>query len=344
LIAIAPSGEVRWRFTAPGGGGFAYPPVLWKDDVILIAPTDSGGKLFAIGDRSSETLNIEYSSVVTWDTTNITSKSSYQWRGTNSSNFPAWNNAKLNSPDWVRMHETVWTERGIEIESRDEEGIPHCALYSRQLQVSVARFTGASLRSSEAFYHGFERYEQDAFDLSGNARIVWYDSFTGSQCLEVPASGRAMLRTSQRAPTPLERPPGKVALSAYVKMAGDAPAGGTISLTLTDAFGRTTKLAPAVLIGGTGDQWRHVSTIGRCGRLGRHWSVAWSCDREFDPAYLLGRPRLVRASRRRYGGRCLRQQIHDSDRRYRYARQCRTDSLQRSARANRQDRHGGLGH
>jgi hypothetical protein len=260
LIAIAPLGEVRWRFSAPDGRGFTYPPIPWKDDVMMITPTDSGGKLFALGDRSSDTLNVEYSNVATWDTTNITSKNSYQWRGTNSSAFPAWTNTQINLPDWAKLHETVWTERGIEIESRDAEGTAHSALYSRQLLLSVARFTGASLRSSEAYYHGFERYEQDVFDLTGNARITPIDSFTGAQCLEVPASGRATLRTSRRAPAPLERPPGKVALSAYVKMPGNASTGGTISLTLTDAGGRTTKLAPAISIGGTADQWRHVGT------------------------------------------------------------------------------------
>lgn len=128
---------------------------------------------------------------------------SYRWRGGAPDadfNFAAWSGATEPPADqWLKVAQiNRRTARGLVCEREAPIGTVQTSLYDAAESMNVATFTNALTSVPEAFYYGFEAYEDaQGWDLDGSATPLT-DTFssTGERCLRLPAgaTGAALTR------------------------------------------------------------------------------------------------------------------------------------------------------
>lgn len=115
----------------------------------------------------------------------------YLWLGGNESsdfNFALWSSGTGYPDYWFKNSSiTIRSEHGLIMENEAPIGKTHSSLYTSDESVEVATFSNASIQGQEAYYYGFETYENPGlWKLDNNTPIVDTISYSGTRCLNVP--------------------------------------------------------------------------------------------------------------------------------------------------------------
>jgi RHS repeat-associated protein len=116
----------------------------------------------------------------------------YRWlggAGSSAFDFAAWSDGEPGA-DWLKTSEVaVRTPHGLVQERTDPAGLVRSTRFDVEERLPVASFTSASLSAQEAYYYGFEDYENAGdWPLDHSATpIVSGASHTGSRSLQIPA-------------------------------------------------------------------------------------------------------------------------------------------------------------
>ena len=133
-------------------------------------------------------------SVITWHidpTLPPASSATYRWLGTGSSTFTAWTSATPVSADWLKTSAITSMVQGNLLEVQDAAGVSTSYLYDSQFLFPLARFANASVALGEAYYTGFESYENLNGWMQGTAAQVANLSTTTPIAAEQLLSGSA---------------------------------------------------------------------------------------------------------------------------------------------------------
>ncbi|MEM7776011.1 MAG: LamG domain-containing protein [Pseudomonadota bacterium] len=201
---------------------------------------------------------VEATSVNTWNMAELRPETSYLWIGETPKPpaFEAWTAAEEPSDAWLKTGQVTRAFEGIPVETMTAENVVRSTLYDNKYQLSVARFTNASLERTEAYFAAFEPYE----DLSRwgselTQHLVTSDSFAGSRCVALGNGTHLSLAPGSAL---VHHLPGDMVLGAYVKTAADFAGtdNAAIDLVLKDHAG-TVVLRAGLEVAATSGQWAY---------------------------------------------------------------------------------------
>ncbi|MES2730189.1 MAG: RHS repeat-associated core domain-containing protein [Bacteroidota bacterium] len=114
----------------------------------------------------------------------------YIWLGGNGLSdfdFAKWSSGTGYPADWLKTSSiTIRSPHGLVLEKQAPMGKTQTELYNQDESALIASFSNASIQGQEAYYYGFEAYENPgAWSLDSNTPIVNTISYSGTQCLSI---------------------------------------------------------------------------------------------------------------------------------------------------------------
>ena len=109
----------------------------------------------------------------------------YKWLGGPGSadfDFQAYSGPTEPPSNWYKVSEVLSrTDSGLMLERSDPDGLITSHLYDKDQSLTVAAFSNAAISKQEAFYYGFEPYEQiQGWAVTKDTPVVMGNSHTGN--------------------------------------------------------------------------------------------------------------------------------------------------------------------